>query len=266
MKEKNFIIPFNNSSNSSNTFSKNIEKNEFQIQYLGHSAFVLTDELGESVGIDFYTSGFFPYAEDVPKSMGSFKEEDISKLLISHSHADHSFVPTGIDVLKGYDNITNKVKDDAKLITIGKFDIVQYRSFHFSDNDFENAVFVFNVDEVKVVHLGDAFGTMANLQKLKELKDKIGNIDILMMSIGDPDCEKVDFNILQNTMNLMNAKVIIPIHYWNVTDKKEFSDNSLKLGYSVKNKNENYITVSKKMLSSLKGTTIQNITPSTFSK
>lgn len=266
MKEKNFIILCSSSSNSSNTISKNIEKNEFQIQYLGHSAFVLTDELGTSVGIDFYASDSFPYAEDVPKSMGSFKKEDISKLLISHSHADHSFVPAGFDSLKGYDNITNKVKDEPKLITIGKFDIGQYRAFHFSDNDFENTVFVFNVDEVKVVHLGDAFGTMADLQKLKELKDKIGDIDILIMSIGDPDCEKVDFNILQNTMNLMNSKVVIPIHYWHVADKKEFSDNSLKLGYSVEDKKENYISVSKKMLSSLKGTTIRNITPTTFSK
>jgi L-ascorbate metabolism protein UlaG (beta-lactamase superfamily) len=130
----------------------------------------------------------------------------------------------------------------------------------------ENAVLVFNVDGVKVVDLGDAFGTMEDSQKLKELKDKIGNIDILMMPIGDPNCKKVDFNILQNTMNLMNPKVVFPIHYWNVTDKKEFSDNSSKLGYSIKDIKENYILVSAKELSSQNGKAIWNITPAKFSK
>lgn len=260
------IILSSCSSNCSSTIAKKIEKDEFRIQYLGQSAFVLTDELGKSVGIDFYTSKAFPYAEDVPKSVGSFKKEDISKLLISHFHDDHSFVPSGIDVLKGYDNMTNKVKEEPKLITIGKFDIGQFRSFHFPNNDLENAVFAFNVDGVKVVHLGDAFGTMGDLQKLKELRDKIGNIDILMMPIGDPDCNKVDFNILQNTMNLINPKVVIPIHYWHVADKKEFSDKSSKLGYSIEEIKENNIVVSSEKLSLLKGKTIWNMTPAMFSK
>lgn len=266
MKENIIINLCNCSNNSSNTISKNIEKNEFQIQYLGHSAFVLTDGLGKSVGIDFYTSDAFQYADDVPKSIGSFKKEDISKLLISHSHADHSFVPVELGALKEYENMTNKVNDEPKLITIGKFEIGQYRSFHFLNNDYENAVFVFNVEGVKLVHLGDAFGTMEDLQKLRELKDKIGNIDILMMPIGDPNCKKVDFNILQNTINLMNPKVALPIHYWCVADKKEFSDNSLKLGYSIEDKKENYISVSAKKLSSLKGKVIWNITPAEFTK
>lgn len=254
------------SSKSSNTISKKIEKNEFQIQYLGQSAFVLTDDSGKSVGIDFYTSNAFPYAGDVPKSMGSFKKGDISKLLISHSHADHSFIPAEVDALKGYDDMTNKVNDEPNFITIGQFNIGKYKSFHFSNNDMENAVFVFNVDGVKVVDLGDAFGTMADSQKLKELKDKMGSIDILMMPIGDPSCKKVDFNILQNTMNLLNSKVVIPIHYWNVADKKEFSGNSSKLGYSIKDIKENYILVSAKELSSQNGKAIWNIAPAKFSK
>lgn len=253
-------------SSSTISSSKKIEKNEFQIQYLGQSAFVLTDDSGKSVGVDFYTSHAFPYSKDVPKSVGTFKKGDISKLIISHSHVDHSFIPTGIDALKGYDLTTNKVNDEPNFLSIGQFNIAKYKSFHFSNNDMENAVFVFNVDGVKVVDLGDAFGTMADSQKLKDLKNKIGNIDILMMPIGDPNCIKVDFNILQNTMNLMDPKVVIPIHYWNVADKKEFSDNSSKLGYSIKNIKENYILVSAKELSSQNGKTIWNITPAKFSK
>lgn len=261
-------------SNSTISNSKKIEKNEFQIQYLGQSAFVLTDDSGKSVGIDFYTSNAFPYAEDVPESMGNFKKGDISKLLISHSHADHSFIPAGVDALKGYDPTTDKVNDEPNFISIGQFNIGKYKSFHLSNIDMENAVFVFNVDGVKVVDLGDAFGTMADSQKLKELKDKVGNIDILMMPIGDPNCIKVDFNILQNTMNLMNPKVVIPIHYWNVADKKEFSDNSSKLGYIIKNIKENNILVSgkelssqnRKAISSQNRKAIWNITPAKFSK
>jgi L-ascorbate metabolism protein UlaG (beta-lactamase superfamily) len=266
LKEKKIIICSCSRNNSSSTISKKVGKNEFQIQYLGHSAFVLTDESDKSVGIDFYKKGAFPYSEDVPKTIGGFERSDLSKLLISHNHADHNFVPDGVEAIKGYDDKTYKVNEEPKLITIGKFDIGKYKTLHFSDNSMDNAVFVFNVDGVKVVDLGDSFGTMGDQKQLKELKDKLGKIDILMIPIGDPQCNKVDFNTLKNTMDLLDPKVVIPIHYWHVADKKEFSDNSSKLGYSTEDIKENHIAVSSEKLSSLKGKTIWNITPDKFSK
>jgi L-ascorbate metabolism protein UlaG (beta-lactamase superfamily) len=195
-------------------------KNSIQLQYLGCSAFVISDADGTSLAMDLWTKGAFPYAEDTPEDLGLGEPPSLSALLVSHDHKDHSFIPPGVPVIYGVQS--RKVDDNPSLSQVGNIVIGKFSSNHFGTDAKRpklNAVFVLSVAGVKIVHLGDAHGTMADEAQLCGLKQKIGDLDLLLVPIGTPWMKPVDLSTLGLTIGILKPRISLPMHYWKVADK-----------------------------------------------
>ena len=185
--------------------------NSIHLQYLGCSAFVVSDGEGTAIALDLWTKGAFPYAEDTPEELGLGEPPALSTLLISHDHRDHCYLPSGVPVIYGVQS--RKVEDNPAFCRVGNIAIGKFSSQHFASDAKRpklNAVFVLTVAGVKVVHLGDAHGTMADESQLRELKHKIGGVDILLIPIGSPWLKPVDGSILDMTIRILNPRVSPP--------------------------------------------------------
>ena len=230
------------------------------LQYLGCSAFVISDGEGTSIGLDLWTKGAFPYAEDTPDDLVLGEPPALSVLLVSHDHADHSYIPSGVPVIYGVKS--RKVDDNPSLSQVGNFSIGKFSSQHFASDakrSKSNTVFVLTVAGVKLVHLGDAHGTMADAAMLHELKQKIGDMDVLMIPIGSPWLKPVDASLLDMTINILNPRVSLPMHYWKLADKVAVLSRLSGLGYQVMNMDSNSVEISDGSLPAPGSKTIWNI-------
>jgi L-ascorbate metabolism protein UlaG (beta-lactamase superfamily) len=164
--------------------------------------------------------GPIPYARDTLEDLGLGEPPPLAALLVSHDHKDHSFVPPGVPVIYGVQS--RKVDDTPCLCQVGDITVGKFSSQHFATDVKRpklNAAFVLSVAGVKIVHLGDAHGTMADEAQLRELKQKIGDVDVLLVPIGSPWLKPVDLSTLDLTIGILKPRVSVPMHYWKVTDK-----------------------------------------------
>jgi L-ascorbate metabolism protein UlaG (beta-lactamase superfamily) len=199
-------------------------ENTISIQYLGCSAFVLEDsDTHTRLGVDLWTPGAFKYAEDIPPDHQLHDGSLLTSLLVSHDHADHSYLPAGLP--GKYAFLDDLIEDHAQLAEIGPFSISSFSTFHFatkSKNPKMCAAFVIRFAGFTLLDLADSFGTMARVQRLSALKEKIGDINILMMPVGSPFLRPVAMEILQQTVDILDPGVVIPIHYWTIEQKANF--------------------------------------------
>jgi L-ascorbate metabolism protein UlaG (beta-lactamase superfamily) len=210
--------------------------NSIHLQYLGCSTFVISDGQGTTLALDLWTKGAFPYAEDMPDELDLGSPAALSALLVSHDHKDHCFIPSGVPVIYGVKS--RKVAENPNLTRVGNAAIGVFSSQHFTSDAKRsklNAVFVLTLAGVKVVHLGDAHGTMADASLLHKLKQKIGDVDILLIPIGSPWLKPVDAECLDMTMHILNPRVSLPMHYWTLADKATVISGLSGLGYQIKN-------------------------------
>ncbi len=235
-------------------------KHSFQLQYLGCSAFVISDTDGASLAVDLWTKGAFPYAEDTPEDLGLGEPPPFSALLVSHDHKDHCFVLPGVPVIYGVQ--AKKVDDTPRLCQVGNIAVGKFSSYHFPGDTKRpklNTVFVLTVAGVKVVHLGDAHGTMADEVQLRGLKQKIGDVDVLLVPIGSPWLKPVDLSTLDLTIGILKPRVSVPMHYWKVADKAAVLSGLSDQGYRLVEVVGNSIEFSAKSLPEHNSQTIWNI-------
>jgi L-ascorbate metabolism protein UlaG (beta-lactamase superfamily) len=251
-----------------------LNNSPIKIQYLGHSAFVFSDQKKTKIGIDFWSPSVTYYAKDIPKGLGITKENNITKLLISHEHEDHNYIPydqNGVQIISSviHGIIDDDVKDNPKVAKIDNTIIGKYKAYHYVESAkvdvADDTVFVINMNNIKMVHLGDGFGAMADKTILDKLKKKIGDIDILFMPIGISSKEKVDQETLKNTMEILDPKIVIPMHYFTMDQKAQFLSDAQKANYTVENINENCKTISKNDLQSISKKVIWSIKPDKYS-
>lgn len=122
------------------------------------------------------------------------------------------------------------------------------------------------MNNIKIVHLGDACGTMADKSLLEKLKKKIGDIDILLMPISISSKIKFDQEELKNTIEILEPKVVVPMHYMQLDHKTQFLSDMKKENYEVEDINENYKTISKNDLQNISKKVIWSIKPNKYSK
>jgi L-ascorbate metabolism protein UlaG (beta-lactamase superfamily) len=164
-----------------------------KIKWLGHSCFVLTSDAGLKIITD-------PYTREGGLNYGEIKESaDI--VLVSHEHHDHNnsaAVKGKPAVLKG---------PGTKEIRGIKF--LGIASFHDEASGSKrgaNTIFVFEMDGLRICHLGDLGHDLGN----KEISD-IGKPDILFIPIGG--LYTFDAAVADTVVSKISPRVIIPMHF-----------------------------------------------------
>lgn len=166
--------------------------------YLGQSTFVLSTSTGLKVLID-------------PVSPMMFKNDPVDGVdvvTVSHEHPDHNYVQlaTGSPtVLRGLAN-----GDFAKVDqTVKGVHIRTVGSVHDAQQGAQrgrNAIFVFELPGLRIVHLGD-LGLRLDAKQIAD----IGAADVLLIPVsGGPT---LDPKTAAEVIGQLSAKVVIPMHY-----------------------------------------------------
>jgi L-ascorbate metabolism protein UlaG (beta-lactamase superfamily) len=164
-----------------------------KIKWLGHSCFLITSKNGTRVITDPYTVGggisYSPIKETV----------DI--VVVSHGHNDHnnvSAIPGKPEVVKG-----NGTKTAKGIQFKG---IASYHDSSQGEQRGPNTIFCFNVDDLKLCHLGD-LGHMLSPAQINE----IGAVDILFAPVGG--FFTIDASVASQVCDQLKPKVVIPMHF-----------------------------------------------------
>ncbi len=162
-----------------------------KIKYLGHASFLITSDAGIKIITD-------PYETGGGLSYGEIKESaDI--VTVSHDHFDHNnvvAVPGNPQVVRG----TAEVKGmEFKSIST-------YHDEAQGGQRGKNTVLCFEVDGIKVCHLGDLGHQLSGGQV-----SEIGSVDVLLIPVGG--YYTIDARVATAVSNQLKPKVVIPMHY-----------------------------------------------------
>lgn len=165
-----------------------------KLKLLAHSSFLITAENGTRIITDPYT--------DSPMFKYNSIKETAEVVTVSHEHPDH--------------NNAAAVKGNPQVIRgVGKWNIkgIEVRGISaFHDNNSgkmagANTIFCFDVDGVRVCHLGDLGHIPSDTQYAE-----MGKVDILLTPMGDSGVA-MDAATATQIMNRLNPAVTIPMHY-----------------------------------------------------
>ena len=162
-----------------------------QIRWHGHACFEITNDItivtdphdGKSIGLP------------TPSVKGDI-------ILVSHDHYDHNSVKT-------VEKEGSIVVRDLGKKTIRGIEIEGIESFHDEERGAKrgkNIIFKFKVDGITFCHLGD-LGHVPD----EELLEKIGKVDVLFIPVGGTFT--IDADSAWETANLIDPKIIVPMHY-----------------------------------------------------
>ena len=169
-----------------------------KIRWFGQSGFLVTTSGGTKIVLDPANFKGYKMPDDIIADI----------IVISHEHMDHNvinFDSTNAVIFHGTDekcsmvNIFDTTINDVKLYSVS--------SFHSPGGERSNAIFVFEFDGIRMVHLGDIGTTLT-----KEQIEAIGPVDILMIPVGGyytiaaPEADSI--------VNQPNVKrLVLPMHY-----------------------------------------------------
>lgn len=171
-----------------------------ELTYFGHSSFLLRAGDGTTILIDpCDTSVGYPLPTVAPTAV-----------TVSHEHFDHNHVQTAKGQPKVIRGLAKEGKEWAKVDErVGQVRITSVPTFHDTSKGSErgrNAIFIFEVDGLRVVHVGDLGHTLD-----AEQARAVGRPDVLMIpvgghyTIGPAEAEAV--------IAALNPRVTIPMHY-----------------------------------------------------
>lgn len=163
------------------------------IRWLGHSSFMISSDTGVKIITD-------PYVTGGGLSYGEIKET-AEIVTVSHGHGDH--------------NNTAAVRGNPVVIKqAGTTEAkgIKFRGIPTSHDEAggklrgSNIMFCFEVDGVKVCHLGD-LGHQLNDKQIAEL----GQIDILLIPVGG--YYTIDAKVAGQISDKLAPRLIIPMHF-----------------------------------------------------
>lgn len=160
------------------------------ISWLGHSCFrikgshaiVITD----------------PYSPDLGYSLGKPTARIVT---VSHQHSGHAYV--------------QGIGGEPRLVIrpgeyeIGGVLIIGIATFHDADRGGKrgkNTVYLMEVDEVSICHLGD-LGHVLTVEQIEEL----GNVDVLLLPVGG--VSTINAPMAAEVVRQLAPKVVVPMHY-----------------------------------------------------
>jgi len=140
-----------------------------EIQWYGHSSFLLTTAKGIKIIMDPYEPGAFGggimYRPIVDKA-------DI--VLVTHDHADHNYVAG----LAGNPQVIKEAgRHEVKGIVVQGFP--SYHDASCGSERGENIIFIVVADNIRVCHLGDLGHRLSDKEA-----EEIGQVDCLLIPVG----------------------------------------------------------------------------------
>jgi len=171
-----------------------------KIKWLGHAAFSITSDAGIKIITD-------PYATTPAITYGEI-EESADVVTVSHGHGDHS----NVAAVQG-NPVVVKEAAPAEIKGIKFSGTLTYHDNIGGSQRGNNIIFCFEVDGIRVCHLGDLGHSLSDKQVAE-----IGKVDILIVPVGGGPT--IDPAIATEVCNKLTPKVVIPMHY--KTDKCSF--------------------------------------------
>jgi len=164
-----------------------------KIKYLGHSAFVITSDSGVRIITD-------PYTTSPDLTYGEIRTT-ADVVTVSHNHSDHC----NVAAVGGNPQVMRRAEvSTAKDI---KFKgIISYHDDEGGRMRGGNIIFCFEVDRLRLCHLGD----LGHLLDDKQLRE-IGKVDILLIPVGG--YYTIDAKVATEVCEQLKPGVIIPMHY-----------------------------------------------------
>ena len=164
-----------------------------KVKWLGHATFLITSDAGIRIITD-------PYADRPELSYGEIKESaDI--VTVSHEHSDHN----NVAAVQGNPEV---VRGTAEVKGIEFKGIPTYHDDSEGQQRGANVIFCFEVDGIRVCHLGDLGHPLADAQMAE-----IGKVDILLVPVGG--FYTIDAEVATQTCNALSPRVVIPMHFKN---------------------------------------------------
>ncbi len=161
-----------------------------EISWLGHSCFQIKGKQ-TTIVTD-------PYSPDLGYSLG---EPAAQIVTVSHQHPGHNYLPG--------------VSGEPRLITApGEYEIagvliIGIATYHDAERGSQrgnNTVYLIEVDDIAVCHLGD-LGHVLNMEQVEEL----GTVDILLLPVGGKTT--IGAATAAEVVRQLEPKVVIPMHY-----------------------------------------------------
>ena len=162
-----------------------------QITWYGHSCFLLTADNGYSILTD-------PCDRET-----GYELHDIvcDAVTVSHDHHDHNCLSSVVG--------TPLVFRTPGEHTAGEITVTGFSSYHDDqrgERRGENTVFLYQIDGLKVLHLGDLGHMLSD-----ELIEQIGSVDVLFARIGG--VSTINAITATQLADALHARVLIPMHY-----------------------------------------------------
>jgi L-ascorbate metabolism protein UlaG (beta-lactamase superfamily) len=161
-----------------------------EITYLGRSCFKIRGKQA-TVITD-------PFSPELGYTMGKQTADIVT---VSHSHKDHSYTQ-GIN---GTPRILNRPGEyeAAGVLVIG------LPSYHDREKGAErgnNIIFVMEMEEVSICHMGDLGHPLTDAQV-----EEIGKVDVLMIPVGG--VYTINAQQAAATMRQLEPRIVLPMHY-----------------------------------------------------
>ena len=163
---------------------------DMDISWLGHSCFKIQGSHA-TVITD-------PYSPNLGYSLG----KPIANIVtVSHQHPGHSY--------------TQDIGGEPKLVTgPGEYEIsgvliIGIAAFHDEEGGIKrgrNTIYLIEVDEVSVCHLGDLGHLLTSYQV-----EEIGNVDVLLIPVGG--VSTINAPIAAEVVRQLEPKAVVPMHY-----------------------------------------------------
>jgi len=167
-----------------------------KVKWLGHASFLVTSDSGTKIITDPYTPGGFGL------DYGEIKESaDI--VTVSHEHGDHNNVAS----VRGNPEVVKEAVP-AEIKGIKFSGIPTYHDDTGGSQRGNNIIFCFEVDGVRVCHLGDLGHQLSD----KQVAD-LGRVDIVLTPVGGNFT--IDARGATEVCSKLQPGVIIPMHYQN---------------------------------------------------
>ena len=164
-----------------------------KLEWLGQAAFLITSDSGLRIITDPYgTNEMLTYDEI---------NESADIVTVSHDHFDHA----NVAAVGGNPKVI-KSAGEAKGI---RFDAVPtYHDDAGGSQRGNNNIYCFEVDDIRICHLGD----LGHMLSDKQVAD-IGKVDILLAPVGGNFT--IDAGVAASVAEKLSPKVIIPMHFKN---------------------------------------------------